>query len=154
MDIDTSIEQAAGIMLREELHFATSRDGRSYRLLFGSAAVFVNFDRWLEESVAIIVSSPIVQGIDPESPGGAQAFNLVNHLNATHYFVKFTFQHGILSARYDLLGDNLQAAELRNAIYAVASAANRLDDDLAEQLGGKAYETVMEEWSVEESDEE
>src|SRR4051794_23807575 len=112
MDVEASIEQVAGILGREGLSFQTSDDGRVYRLLFGSTAVFIAFQRWMDESVVITIYSPILQDMAEDSPGAAQALNMLNDLNAKHFFSKFTFQHGVLIAEYDLLGDNLQASEL------------------------------------------
>ena len=96
----------------------------------------------------ITVHSPVLQDIDPESAGAAQALNLLNELNRSFFFVKFTFRDGILIARYDLLGDTLQAVELVNALYEIAGAADRLDDELAETLGGKPYEAKLSEWAL------
>lgn len=152
MDINASIEQVAGILLREDFKFDTAADGRSYRLLFGTAGVFIHFSVWNETGVAIKVHSPVVQDIDPESPGGAEALNLLNELNQNHLFVKFRMVGGTLIAEYDLLGDHLQASELRNALMTVASAADNLDDDLADRLGGKRFDMKLEEWNLESED--
>jgi hypothetical protein len=154
MDVEASIEQVAGILVREDFNFGTAQDGRSYRLLFGSAAVFIHFESWHTDSVVITVSSPILQDIEPESPGAARAYTLLNELNRSRYFIRFTFDDGTLAADYDLLGDTLQAAELVNAIYAVAAAADHLDDALIEEIGGKKYETVLEEWDLEHDEEQ
>jgi hypothetical protein len=154
MDLDGSLEQVAGILLREDFKFDTSVDGRSYRLLFGTAGVFIHFSVWNETSVAIKVHSPVVQDIDPESPGGAEALNLLNELNQAHLFVKFRMVGGTLVAEYDLLGDHLQATELRNALLTVASAADSLDDDLADRLGGKRFDMKLEEWNLEQEQDE
>lgn len=153
MDIEASIEQVAGILVREGFDFDTSRDGRAYRLLFGSAAVFIRFGPWAKESVVITVSSPILQDVEPDSAGAARALNLLNQLNRTHYFLCFVFADGALTADYDLLADNLQAPELRNAILTVAGAADHLDDELIGEIGGKKYETLLDEWALE-SDED
>jgi len=153
MDLEASIEQVAGILVREGFKFDVADDGRSYRLLFGSAAVFIHFRSWQEDSVAISVSSPILLDIDPEGPGAAAALNALNDLNREHFFARFTFTGTIFQADHDLLGDHLRAAELANAIYVIAAAADHLDDELLESLGGKRYETKLEEWSSE-SDEE
>ena len=147
MDVEASIEQVTGILVREGLRYSTTEDGRTYRLLFGSAAVFIDFDTWQDDGVVITVHSPVLQDIHPESAGAAQALNLLNELNRSFFFVKFTFRDGILIARYDLLGDTLQAVELVNALYEIAGAADRLDDELAETLGGKPYEMKLGEWS-------
>jgi hypothetical protein len=147
VDVEASIEQVAGILVREGLRYQMSGDRRTYRLLFGSAAVFVDFDQWQDDGVVITVHSPVLQDIHPESAGAAHALNLLNELNRSFFFVKFTFRDGILIARYDLLGDTLQAGELVNALYEIAGAADRLDDELADALGGKPYETKLEEWA-------
>ena len=147
MDIDASIEQVAGILVREGFKFGTAGDKRSYRLLFGSTAVFIHFHTWQDDSVVITVSSPILLDIDPESPGAAQALNLLEELNRQHYFARFTFTGTTLEVDYDLLGDHLQAAELANAIHVIAGAADHLDDHLLAALGGKKYETKLAEWA-------
>ncbi|MEA2170643.1 MAG: hypothetical protein QOF76_3943 [Solirubrobacteraceae bacterium] len=152
MDIDACIEQVAGILVRDDFQFSTAEDGRSYRLLFGTAAVFIHVYAWGESSVVIKVHSPVVQDIDPVSPGGAVALNLLNELNHQHVFVKFRLHEQSLIAEYDLLGDTLQAGELRNALLTVAAAADGLDDDLAEQVGGKRFDTKLDEWSVEQDE--
>jgi hypothetical protein len=148
MDVDASIEQVTGILVREGLRYQVSDDRRTCRLLFGSAAVFIDFERWQGDSVVITVHSPVLQDINPESAGAAQALNLLNDLNRGFFFVKFTFRDGILIARYDLLGDALQAVELVNALFEIAGAADRLDDELAAMLGGKPYEAKLEEWTL------
>ena len=147
MDVEASIEQVTGILVREGLKYHMSADGQTHRLLFGSAAVFIDFNDWQDDSVVITVHSPVLQDIHPESAGAAQALNLLNDLNRSFFFVKFTFRDGILIARYDLLGESLQAGELINALYEIAGAADRLDDELAEALGGKPYDAKLSEWS-------
>lgn len=147
MDVATSIEQVTRILVREGLGYHLSGDGQTCRLRFGSAAVFIDFNEWQDDGVVVTVHSPVLQDIDPESPGAAQALNLLNDLNGSFFFVKFTFRDGILSARCDLLGDTLSAGELVNALYAIAGAADQLDDRLADVLGGKPYEVKAEEWA-------
>ena len=155
MDIQTSREQVAGILHREDFKFSMASDGSNYRLLFGSAAVFLDFYSWADgDSVLIKVSSPVVLEIDPESAGAAEAYNILNDLNHHHMLVKFRIADNTLIAEYDMLGDALQAIELRNAILTVASAADELDDDLADRLGGKRYDTKLEEWTTELEDDE
>lgn len=144
MDLDVSIEQVAGILVREELKFQTAPDGEGYRLLFGSTAVFIAFSPW-RDGVSITVSAPILQDIDPSSPGAATLLNRLNELNMNHRFLKFVYDDGALIAVYDLLGDRLQAAELLNAVYIVAAAADHLDDELIDEIGGKRFEDVLEE---------
>lgn len=147
MDIDASIEQVAGILVREDLNFETREDGRAYRLLFGSAAVFIEFDPWQDGGVVISVSAPILQDIDVAGPGAAAAMNRLNSLNREHRFLKFTYDDGVLAAGCELLGDTLQAPELLNAIFVTAAAADQLDDALREEVGGKTYEAALDDWA-------
>src|SRR3954464_15637133 len=149
MDVDASIEEVTGILVREGLRYRTSADGRTHRLLFGSAAVFIDFNDWQDDSVVITVHSPVLQDIHPESAGAAQALNMLNDLNRSFFFVKFTYREGILIARYDLLGETLQAGELVNALYEIAGAAAPPRDGRPPVLGGKPYEVKAGEWSGE-----
>src|ERR1043165_7984971 len=87
VDVDASIEQVTGILVREGLRYSMSADGRTHRLLFGSAAVFIDFDDWQADSVVTTVPSPVLQDIDPESAGAAAALNLLNDLNRSFFFV-------------------------------------------------------------------
>jgi hypothetical protein len=153
MDLDASIEQVAGILVRAELKFQMHPEGDGYRLLFGSAGIFITFMPW-NDGVSITVSSPILQDIDPAAPGAAVALNRLNELNLNHRFIKFVFREGALVAIYDLLGDRLQAEELLNAVYIVAAAADHLDDTLIDEIGGKRFEDVMEELEELEEEEE
>ncbi len=144
MDRDQSIEQVAGILVREGLGFETRDDGLGYRLVFDSAAVFIGFSPWKDGTV-ITLSSPILQDIDPDGPGGAAALNILNDLNKNSFFTKFTFEDGTFIVEYDLLADRLQADELMNALSVVATSAEVLDDELVDQLGGKPFREILEE---------
>lgn len=144
MDRDQSIEQVAGILIREGLGFETRDDGQGYRLIFDSAAVFIGFSPWRDGTV-ITLSSPILQGIDETGPGGAAALNRLNTLNKNSFFTKFTFEDGTLIVEYDLLADRLQADELMNALSVVATSAEVLDDELVDELGGKPFREILEE---------
>ncbi len=143
MDIQASIEQVAGILLREELRFQTHEDGDSYRLLFGQEAVFIHFDRW-GDRVRIYLTAPALQDIDPESAGGAAASAALGGLHRSHRFVKWLFEDGTLLAVHDLLGDDLQRSELLNAVYALASAAHNAADRFGEETGGLRYSEYYE----------
>ena len=146
MDVASSVLKVTAILVGEQLRHEISADGETCRLRFDSVEVFIDFSVWQDDGVVITVHS-VVQDIDPESPGAAQALNLLNDLNRSYFFVKFVFRDGLLIARRDLLGDTLSAAELVNALYEIAGAADQLDDKLADLLGGKPYEVKAEEWA-------
>jgi hypothetical protein len=145
MDIDASIEQVAGILHRADLQFETRPDGKAYRLLFVDGdAVFVDFKRWGDDSVAITVSSPALQELEEESIGAAIVLNRLNGLNDARRFIKYVYVDESLVVASDLLGDTLQAGELLNAIYGVANAAREVAEELQPEVGGKRHFEMAE----------
>ena len=66
MDVETSIEQVRESSCARDSATQVSGDGRTHRLLFDSAAVFIDFRDWQDDSVVITVHSPVLQDIDPE----------------------------------------------------------------------------------------
>jgi hypothetical protein len=127
VDVASSVTKVTDILVGEQLPHQISRDGETCRLRFDAAEIFIDFSVWQDDGVVITVHS-VIQDIDPESPGAAQALNLLNDLNRSYFFVKFVFRDGLLIARRDLLGDTLSPAELVSALYEVASASKRLRD--------------------------
>ena len=144
MTTRASIEQVAGILVREGLRFQTHEDGDSYRLLFGEDAVFIHFES-VGDHVRIALSSPALQDIDEDGAGAAIALNELNRLNVEHRFVKWVFDEGTLIAGVDLLGDDLQASELRNAVYTLAGTVSQVAEELEERVGGSRYGELLEE---------
>ncbi len=51
---------------------------------------------------------------------------------------------GMLIAAVDRLGDDLQASELRNAVYTLAGTVNEVAGDLEERVGGMRYAELLE----------
>ena len=135
MDVAESIEHVTGILTRAGLQYEVSGDGRTCRLQFESASVFVDFNTWQDDQVVITVQSPVVQDVASDSPGAAQVLNMLNGLNRSFFFVKFIFRDGMLIARSDLLGQGMPPAALLNALYEVAGAANRLREELGDLAG-------------------
>lgn len=129
VDVASSVMKVTDILVGEQLRHEISADGQTCRLRFDSAEVFIDFNVWQDDGIVITVHS-VVQDIDPESPGAAQALNLLNDLNRSYFFVKFVFRDGLLIARRDLLGDTLSPAELVSALYEVSGATNRLREEL------------------------
>lgn len=142
MDIQASIEQVAGILVREGLQFGTHCSGDSYRLIFGRDAVFVHFVS-SGEHVRVAVTAPVLQHIEDDGPGACVATSRLNELNLEHRFVKWTYESGLLLATVDLLGDHLHSAELLNAVYALAALAEEVGDELEDETGGWRYDDVM-----------
>ncbi len=142
MDIQASLEQVAGILLRADLHFQMHEDGKSYRLLFGADAVFIHFARW-GDGVRVRVGSPALQSLDEEDAGYAVLLNRVGELNREHVFVKWTVEDQTLLASHDLLGDELRACELVNAVEVMARAVGDTAGELADLTGGARYQDML-----------
>lgn len=143
MDLQTSIEQVAGILVREGLSFETHEDGLSYRLWFGRDAVFLHFHPW-GDGVRIGVTSPVLHGLDLQDAGFAVVLNRLNDLNREFRFIKWTVEEDRLIAAHDLLGSELRAGELCNVIFAMAGAVNTTADELEPLTGALRYAAVVE----------
>lgn len=143
MDVQQVLEQVAGIMHRERLHFDVRPDGRGYCVPFPGAAVFVEVGRW-RDGVMVTVTAPVLQEIGEDGPGAAAALNALNPLNRGHRFLKFLFIDGDLIVAGDLLGDTLQAGELLNLVHGTAAAAGEVAASLAEETGGLTYDQWVE----------
>jgi hypothetical protein len=144
MDIQASIEQVAGILVRANLRFDIHDDGDAYRLLFGEDAVFIRFEA-VGERVRIVLTSPALQDLDPEDAGYAVLLNGLNDLNASHRFVKWLVDdETTLLGVHDLLGDTLRADELLNAVYALAGATANAAERFEDVTGGTRYAEAVE----------
>jgi len=139
MDIQASLEQVAGILMRANLHFQTHRDGRSYRLLFGHDAVFIHFGRW-GDGVRVHLSSPALDELDREDPGYAVLLNRLNEFNKEYPFVKWMVEDEMLIASHDLLGDELRACEVVGAVHTMTRAVRMVADEFADVTGGRRYD--------------
>ena len=108
-----------------------------YHGAFGSARVFVTVRHTLEVSTAVIVSSPILSGVELTD---ALALEL-HAIAAERHYGRFAFaaDRAELWFEHAVLGDDLDAEELLVAIDAVASVADREDDALQARHGGRRY---------------
>jgi hypothetical protein len=135
------IEQVAGILHRNGVEFDTRADGTQYRILLDSSATFVSFSDYRGRTV-VSLYSPILQEIDDDG-GRENILEALNDLNAASRFGRFVYypELHVIALEYDLLGDDLQEAELMNAIGIVSETANAQDEELKLVLGtGMSYQ--------------
>ncbi len=135
------IEQVAGILHRNGVEFDTRADGTQYRILLDSSATFVSFSDFGGRTV-VSLYSPILQEVD-EAGGRENILEALNDLNAASRFGRFVYypELRVIALEYDLLGDDLQEAELMNAIGLVSETANAQDEELKLVLGtGMSYQ--------------
>ena len=86
--------------------------------------------------------SPILQEVD-DADGRENILEALNDLNAASRFGRFVYypELRVIALEYDLLGDDLQEAELMNAIGLVCETANAQDEELKLVLGtGMSYQ--------------
>jgi hypothetical protein len=135
------IEQVAGILHRNGVEFDTRADGTQYRILLDSSATFVSFSDHGGRTV-VSLYSPILQEVD-DAGGRENILEALNDLNAASRFGRFVYypELRVIALEYDLLGDDLQEAELMNAIGLVSETANAQDEELKLVLGtGMSYQ--------------
>ena len=135
------IEQVAGILHRNGVEFDTRADGTQYRILLDSSATFVSFSDYGGRTV-VSLYSPILQEVD-DAGGRENILEALNDLNAASRFGRFVYypELRVIALEYDLLGDDLQEAELMNAIGLVSETANAQDEELKLVLGtGMSYQ--------------
>lgn len=148
-----SLDQVAGILHRAELKFEESADRAGFRLLFEDAAIFVVADHFGDD-VMLTVTSPILSGIERDTPGYALVLNRLNDLNRRHRFLKFMVIRDSLVAAADLRADDLAAGELLNVVRLMATAANRTARKLAKRTGGRTYRQVLIEQMAADADDD
>jgi Putative bacterial sensory transduction regulator len=143
MGVQEKLDHIAGILTRQEVPFGTREDGAEFRVLYGSAAVLISV-REMGDNTVVHLAAPAVIDIDFEKEDRyGKAHLAANQLNRETFFVKFCVYDESLVAEYDLLGGELQASELMNALTLVAETVDNVDDGLAAELGGKTYEAAL-----------
>jgi len=140
MQPEQAADYVAGIFTRNEVPFATSPDGRSHRVLMGSTAIFVEVSRWGDDDSIVNLSATVLEELDEAIV--PKALERLNQLNCENYFGKYCLYGTTIKAEHDLLASRLQADELVNALDAVAVQADRYDDELQKELGGKTWAQV------------
>ena len=101
-------------------------------LRYGSTMVFVQA---FGDPPVIRVSSPVLRQV----AGGADVDGAVAQLNRDSVFIKWVAAEGTLYASIDLFGSPLQLDHVLNACGVVGGAADDLDEQLQERLGGSTF---------------
>lgn len=122
----------------EDVNFA---DDGSCSLVYGSAQVTVTVDVFDEDQAVVKVSADCVAGAtaSPELYHAIATTRMeIGHLRAVDEedgTVTVQFRHG-------LIGEFLDAGELRMVVVAIAIIADQLDDDFAARFGGHVHHSV------------
>lgn len=136
-------------MTREGLVFGTSDEGDSYRLLFESAAIYVDF-AGDPESPIVQISSPLVMEVPLEGQRDRLLARL-NDLNTSYRYIKLFLQGDTIVASYAIPGRNLHRDDFSRAMEVTSSLAEMLDDTLMLEFGGERSVDVIE-WDADVED--
>lgn len=98
----------------------------------GSAMVFV---RVLPGSPVIELFSPLLLDVQ----GSALVLERITRLNRRMRFVSFLWDAGTVYARTQLFCQPFVSEHLRHALMVISEVADRLDDEMRPELGGRAF---------------
>jgi hypothetical protein len=133
------IQQVHGILAREDVRFALSADRESFLVPVphGSAAVLIDFHPWGRGQTMISLRSEVLVDVEVTEESRLQILEHLNALNQSSLFGRFYLDadRSTIVLRHDLLGDELQADELINALYTVGLLADQTDDELMHEIG-------------------
>ena len=133
------IQQVHGILAREDVRFALSADRESFLVPVphGSAAVLIDFHPWGRGQTMISLRSEVLVDVEVTEESRLQILEHLNAHNQSSLFGRFYLDadRSTIVLRHDLLGDELQADELINALYTVGLLADQTDDELMHEIG-------------------
>jgi hypothetical protein len=133
------IEQVHGILARAEIRFALGDDRVTYLVPVpgGSAVVWIHFHPWGRAQTMISLRSEVLVDVEVTEENRLQVLEHLNALNQTSLFGRFHLDadRSTVILQHDLLGDELQAEELINALYTVGVLADQADDQLLREFG-------------------
>lgn len=98
----------------------------------GSAMVFV---RVLPDGPVIELFSPLLLDVE----GSALVLERITRLNRRMRFVSFFWDGGTVYARTQLFCQPFVSEHLRHALMVISEVADRLDDEMRPELGGRAF---------------
>ena len=101
----------------------------------GSAAVFITAQRWQERHVIVELVCPVLADVELTEP----LLRRLNELNETLYFGKAYWRNREVWLALNLLGDTLDNEELIASVGLMAVVADRLDDELKKNFGGRRW---------------
>lgn len=129
------VRRQVGAVL-ESNGFRSSENETGFSLRFASAIVHISLASFGRQVLIQLRSNVLC---DVAAPAADVVLREVNRLNCQSLFGKWVFyaEEGIVALEYDLLGDHLQEEELMTALATVARLADRHDDLLQAELGGR-----------------
>jgi hypothetical protein len=132
-------EQVHGILSRKGVEFATNENETSFQVPYESTACYIETREWGDLSV-LEIRAIVLENVDAGGRRRGKILERLNEINRDGFFGTIYLagdeKAATIFLEHQLVGDDLDAAELMNALSTVASRADELDDDLI-----KAFET-------------
>lgn len=131
------IHQVRGILAEESIAVERSTKGGAYRFRVGSAVVEVDFYDWHDGQTVVSLQADVLVNLALDRDALRAACEHINALNHMSKFGKFYVDadRQAIVLEHDLLGDELDASELLNALHTVGEQADKSDDRLRDLLG-------------------
>lgn len=130
------VQQVAGILTMHGIEFTTDDDHESFLVPWGSAGVVVTFADWKDGTMIRLIAY-VLEDVDVADERRAL---ILEELNARNRRIPLGALHldpdrRVIVLDYSLLGDELQAGELTEAVGMMGTLADELDDDLRGAIG-------------------
>lgn len=133
------IDQVHGILAGERVRFMVGEDGRRFHVPVpqGSAAVDIDFEPWGRSQTLVRLRTRVLEEVDVDAKNRLEVLEHVNSLNQSTLFGRFYLDadRSTIMLEHELLGTDLDASELINALYTMGLVADQTDDDLQRALG-------------------
>lgn len=147
MSVEKVADQVRGIFGREKVPFSESDDGAGFQVLSGSTGAFIQLYSWVDKTVVEIYSW-VLSDVDSSGDRLLKTLQVINDWNRGSRFGTLWLdpEKGVIVLEHHILGDELDASELMNALDGVIFRADNLDDELIKELGtGRSWEEVAKE---------
>ena len=130
------IQQVGGILGMNDIAFKTDETKQTFLVPQGSAGVFISFGN-MGDSTIVQLRAIVLEQVDGSGERKQKILEELNERNRKIVFGCFSFDpdSGIVVLDHALLGDQLQGQELLHALFAIATTADEIDDELLEAIG-------------------
>ena len=123
-------ERLLGVAVR-----AYEQVGDRYEVPYQSTRIVVHPLDWTKGRTILRIIAPIVMDVEPVM----ELYKRLAELNNTTTFGKFFLRDGTVFIEHNLLGESLDKEEFRAALASVAHHADRLDEALVAEFGGRKW---------------
>lgn len=119
------------------------RDG-DFTAQYGSARIFIRVYDWAEDRAIVAVTVPLLFEVTPSQ----ELFKYVATHSDDYIFGRLTLverdEHCDVYFTHSLLGDFLDPEELKSVVGGMLSTAEKLDNELQGQFGGRRFHDDVE----------